>query len=63
MDGCLSAVDSRRQVKQILVGVQELLDNPNNSDAAQDAAYKLFKKSTLEYSKRWGILEYPPTSM
>jgi hypothetical protein len=24
-------------------------------DAAQDAAYKLFKKSSVEYSKRWGL--------
>ena len=39
-------------VKQILVGVQELLDNPNNADAAQEAAYKLFKKSGAEYAKR-----------
>ena len=34
------------------MGVQELLDNPNNADAAQEAAYKLFKKSTVEYQKR-----------
>ena len=39
-------------VKQILVGVQELLDNPNNADAAQEAAYRLFKKSGAEYAKR-----------
>ena len=39
-------------VKQILVGVKELLDNHNNADAAQEAAYRLFKKSGAEYSKR-----------
>ena len=39
-------------VKQILVGVQELLDNPNNADTAQEAAYRLFKKSGAEYAKR-----------
>lgn len=44
-----------------MVGVQELLDNPNNSDAAQDAAYRMFKKSTVEYSKRWGGIS--PTSI
>jgi ubiquitin-conjugating enzyme E2 I len=32
--------------------VQELLDNPNNGDAAQHAAYALFKKSKVEYAKR-----------
>ncbi len=39
-------------VKQILVGVQELLDNPNNSDAANSQAYQIFKKSSIEYAKR-----------
>lgn len=32
--------------------MQELLDNPNNADAAQHAAYAMFKKSSAEYSKR-----------
>jgi ubiquitin-conjugating enzyme E2 I len=39
-------------VKQILVGVQELLDNPNNADAAQDAAYRLYKQPGPGYAKR-----------
>lgn len=34
------------------MGVQELLDNPNNADAAQENAYRLFKKSTVDYGKR-----------
>ena len=31
------------------MGVQELLDNPNNSDAAQDGAYRLFKRSKVRW--------------
>jgi ubiquitin-conjugating enzyme E2 I len=55
---CLSILNEEKAwkpsitVKQILVGVQELMDNPNNGDAAQDAAYRLFKKSEVEYAKR-----------
>uniref|UniRef100_A0A7S0SIR3 SUMO-conjugating enzyme UBC9 n=1 Tax=Mantoniella antarctica TaxID=81844 RepID=A0A7S0SIR3_9CHLO len=55
---CLSILNEEKSwkpsitVKQILVGVQELLDNPNNSDAAQDGAYRLFKRSKVEYGKR-----------
>lgn len=55
---CLSILNEEKAwkpsitVKQILVGVQELLDNPNNADAAQDAAYRLYKKSGTEYAKR-----------
>ena len=30
-------------VKQILLGIQELLDAPNNNDAAHAMAYQLFK--------------------
>eukprot|EP00937_MAST-01D_sp_MAST-1D-sp2_P005238 g5238.t1 len=29
-------------LKQILIGIQDLLDNPNNDDPAQSAAYQLF---------------------
>ena len=55
---CLSILNEEKAwkpsitVKQILVGVQELLDNPNNADAAQDAAYRLYKRSGTEYAKR-----------
>ena len=55
---CLSILNEEKAwkpsitVKQILVGVQELLDNPNNGDAAQHAAYALFKRSKVEYQKR-----------
>jgi ubiquitin-protein ligase len=31
-------------VRQILIGIQDLLDNPNPASAAQDLAYNLFTK-------------------
>jgi ubiquitin-conjugating enzyme E2 I len=34
-------------VRQILVGIQELFDHPNPASAAQDIAYQLFKKVLL----------------
>ena len=39
-------------VKQVILGVRDLLDNPNNSDAAQQAAYDCFNKSRVEYDKK-----------
>lgn len=39
-------------LKQILVGVQDLLNAPNNSDAAQSKAYNCYKRSKKEYSKQ-----------
>jgi ubiquitin-conjugating enzyme E2 I len=39
-------------VKQILVGVQDLLDNPNNDDAANSDAYASLKRSKEQYKKR-----------
>mmetsp|Transcript_15053 Transcript_15053/g.19524 ORF Transcript_15053/g.19524 Transcript_15053/m.19524 type:complete len:157 (+) Transcript_15053:65-535(+) len=39
-------------IKNILVGVQDLLDNPNNSDAAQAEAYKIYKDNQKEYCRR-----------
>ena len=39
-------------IKQILVGVQDLLEAPNNSDAAQREAHDVYKRSKSEYSKR-----------
>ena len=38
-------------VKQILMGIQDLLDTPNNGDAAQDKAYKVYKSSKAEYGR------------
>ena len=39
-------------MKQILVGVQDLLDNPNNDDAANQEAYSSLKRSKEQYKKR-----------
>ena len=39
-------------VKDILVAIQELLDNPNILSPAQREPYELFKKSKVEYNKR-----------
>ena len=40
------------QVKQILLGIQDLLDNPNISDPAQRDAAVLFKSSVPAYKSR-----------
>ncbi|KAH8165261.1 hypothetical protein CIB48_g2960 [Xylaria polymorpha] len=39
-------------IKQIALGVQDLLDNPNPESPAQAEAYNLFKKDRIEYEKR-----------
>ena len=39
-------------VKQILTGIQELLDSPNNKDAAQEPAWRLFDKDQAKYILR-----------
>ncbi|EXF74476.1 SUMO-conjugating enzyme ubc9 [Colletotrichum chlorophyti] len=39
-------------VKQILLGIQNLLDDPNPESPAQAEAYSLFKKDKTEYEKR-----------
>lgn len=39
-------------VKQIALGVQDLLDNPNPESPAQAEAYNLFKKDRVEYERR-----------
>ncbi|KEI38888.1 uncharacterized protein L969DRAFT_95055 [Mixia osmundae IAM 14324] len=39
-------------VKQILLGIQDLLDTPNPDDPAQADAYYLFKKDKAAYEKR-----------
>ncbi|XP_039773647.1 SUMO-conjugating enzyme SCE1-like [Panicum virgatum] len=39
-------------VSQILVGIQELLDNPNPASPAQDACYRLYKKNKHAYKDR-----------
>ncbi|CAL5030443.1 unnamed protein product [Urochloa decumbens] len=38
-------------MRQILIGIQDLLDNPNPASPAQDLAYDLFAENTPEYRK------------
>ncbi|KAJ1929789.1 SUMO conjugating enzyme Hus5 [Tieghemiomyces parasiticus] len=55
---CLSIVNADEDwkpgitVKQILLGIQDLLDNPNPESPAQAEAYSLFKKNRELYNKR-----------
>lgn len=39
-------------VKQILLGIQDLLNDPNPESPAQADAYNLFKKDRVEYERR-----------
>jgi ubiquitin-conjugating enzyme E2 I len=39
-------------VKQILIGIQELLNEPNPESPAQAEAYSLYKKDKAEYERR-----------
>ncbi|KAJ4759237.1 SUMO-conjugating enzyme SCE1 [Rhynchospora pubera] len=39
-------------VKQILVGIQDLLDQPNPSDPAQTDGYHIFMQDRTEYTRR-----------
>ncbi|CAN6898643.1 hypothetical protein Bca4012_095568 [Brassica carinata] len=49
-------------VKQILVGIQDLLDTPNPADPAQTDGYHLFIQDAVEYKKRVKLQskQYPP---
>ncbi|KAJ4905201.1 SUMO-conjugating enzyme SCE1 [Raphanus sativus] len=50
-------------VKQILVGIQDLLDEPNPNDPAQTEGYQLFVQDKNEYKRRvkQQAKQYPPT--
>ncbi|KAJ6789015.1 hypothetical protein PWT90_09134 [Aphanocladium album] len=39
-------------VKQIMIGIQDLLNDPNPESPAQAEAYNLFKRDRVEYEKR-----------
>lgn len=39
-------------IKQILLGVQDLLDDPNPDSPAQSEAYHMYKKDKVAYEKR-----------
>ena len=55
---CLSILDEEKDwkptitVKQILLGIQDLLDNPNPRDPAQSDAFHLFTHNKKEYEAR-----------
>ena len=48
-------------IKQILLGVQDLLDEPNPDSPAQADAYNLFKKDRAAYENKikWIVKENP----
>lgn len=55
---CLSLLDENKDwrpavsVKQILLGIQDLLNDPNIKDPAQAEAYVIYCENKLEYEKR-----------
>ena len=55
---CLSILDEDKDwrpaitIKQILLGIQELLNEPNIKDPAQAEAYTAFMQNRSEYDRR-----------
>ena len=55
---CLSILNEDKDwkpaitIKQILLGIQDLLSNPNNNDPAQKEPYELFRKDQGAFWKR-----------
>ena len=49
-------------IRQILLGIQDLLDEPNPESPAQADAYNLFKKDRVAYERRVRqvVKENPP---
>jgi len=39
-------------IKQILLGIQDLLNDPNPSDPAQAEAYNCYRNNKLEYERK-----------
>jgi len=39
-------------LKQVLIGIQDLLDDPNPNSPAQSEAYQLFINNKIEYRRR-----------
>ena len=39
-------------IKHLLIGIQTLLDDPNNQDPAQEEPYRAFKNNKQEYEAR-----------
>ncbi|XP_026468988.1 SUMO-conjugating enzyme UBC9-A-like [Ctenocephalides felis] len=53
---CLSLLDEDKDpaitIKQILLGIQDLLNEPNVKDPAQAEAYTIYCQNRMEYDKR-----------
>ncbi len=55
---CLSILNEEEDwrpaitIKQMLLGIQDLLDTPNPNSPAQSDAYQLFVSDKAEYKKR-----------
>eukprot|EP00310_Coccolithus_braarudii_P015218 CAMPEP_0183332360 /NCGR_PEP_ID=MMETSP0164_2-20130417/1556_1 /TAXON_ID=221442 /ORGANISM="Coccolithus pelagicus ssp braarudi, Strain PLY182g" /LENGTH=102 /DNA_ID=CAMNT_0025501067 /DNA_START=232 /DNA_END=540 /DNA_ORIENTATION=+ len=55
---CLNLLDAEKAwkpaltIKQLLIGIQALLDDPNNADPAQEEPYRIFKNDKKEYERR-----------
>ncbi|KAH8090919.1 ubiquitin-conjugating enzyme 9 [Filobasidium floriforme] len=55
---CLSILDEEKAwkptitIKQLLLGIQDLLNDPNASDPAQVEAYTMFKNDKVAYERR-----------
>mmetsp|Transcript_3366 Transcript_3366/g.4173 ORF Transcript_3366/g.4173 Transcript_3366/m.4173 type:complete len:98 (+) Transcript_3366:280-573(+) len=65
---CLSILNEEEDwrpaitIKQMLIGIQDLLDTPNPNSPAQSEAYQLFITNKSEYQKRIRAetKKYPP---
>ncbi|KAI0822860.1 ubiquitin-conjugating enzyme 9 [Trametes gibbosa] len=55
---CLSILDEEKSwkpaitIKQVVLGIQELLNDPNINDPAQSEAYTMFKNDKVAYERR-----------
>ncbi|KAI0664666.1 ubiquitin-conjugating enzyme 9 [Cubamyces menziesii] len=55
---CLSILDEEKSwkpaitIKQVLLGIQDLLNDPNINDPAQSEAYTMFKNDKVAYERR-----------
>jgi len=65
---CLSILNAEQDwrpsitVRQVLLGIQDLLDNPNNLDPAQEEPFKLYRDDRPTYNMRIKeqVGQYPP---
>lgn len=65
---CLSILNEEKDwrplitIKDILMGIQDLLDSPNQNDPAQEEPFRLYANDRTEYEKRVRAeaRKYPP---